>query len=214
MTTEARQWPQILLTNSIDFGEGRRANGASAFLLLHDNDTTMCTARHLLSPDMGIVPEVPEDSVDLLLEEWLLYPRHNKLKIDTIHVRSLKVYGRGEKDIVVFNLESGSAGIQVLKPRVKKVSFLETLFLIGCPYTEPGCRQNVYKIAPLMYHEGDLLAECAEPNDISGFSGAPVIDENGYVVGVLTGMAETDTERFLVIEPISSAIDAPAFVAE
>jgi len=60
--------------------------------------------------------------------------------------------------------------------------------IIGCPYSEKRCQQNIYKAIYLGNTESGFLV-CTTENDIdlSGFSGAPVINSKGSVVGVIYG---------------------------
>jgi hypothetical protein len=58
--------------------------------------------------------------------------------------------------------------------------------MAGCPYREQDCKQNVYtgEVTERAYR--DLFRYSLLPAvDIRGFSGAPILDEKGYVVGVM-----------------------------
>src|SRR5207302_11065135 len=61
---------------------------------------------------------------------------------------------------------------------------LAPLFLMGCPYDELGCRQNVYT-GKVTARSGDRFRFDIEPPvDLRGFSGAPILDRYGRVVGI------------------------------
>ena len=60
------------------------------------------------------------------------------------------------------------------------------VYLIGCPYVEATCKQNVYVGKVTMRAQDRFRYDIDPPVDLRGFSGAPVIDRNGHVVGVTT----------------------------
>jgi len=63
----------------------------------------------------------------------------------------------------------------------------DTVYLLGCPYSHDDCRQNVYpgRVRGTYYQE--ISFTLSAMIDLSGFSGAPVVDNNGHLVGILTG---------------------------
>lgn len=97
----------------------------------------------------------------------------------------------------------GSAGqlpVHPLRLRKEPVRVGEPVFLIGCPYIELNCRQNVYTGVVTERAFGDRFRyDLDPPVDLRGFSGAPVIDIKGYVVGVMTVWFDPKTsgEKYL-----------------
>ena len=70
---------------------------------------------------------------------------------------------------------------------------------MGCPYDELGCRQNVYT-GKVTARSGDRFRFDIEPPvDLRGFSGAPILDRYGRVVGIMTVWFEPKKqgEKFL-----------------
>ena len=67
------------------------------------------------------------------------------------------------------------------------------MFIIGCQYSDEECRQDIY---PCTYSSFDaeskvLIFELNKKIELPGFSGAPIIDKDGFVVAVLiTGWEE------------------------
>ncbi|XXT22384.1 hypothetical protein WME94_12570 [Sorangium sp. So ce429] len=60
-----REWPQLALTNSVEFHVRTALQGASAFLIkAQDGRTLAATAKHLLGPNGGVEPEVSVASFD------------------------------------------------------------------------------------------------------------------------------------------------------
>ncbi|QDU58492.1 hypothetical protein Pan181_47290 [Aeoliella mucimassa] len=117
-----------------------------------------------------------------------MFPR--TMPDDYIEVHSLGVRGLDDEilDWLVLSIENADPlpGYP-LKLRKEPVRIGETVYLIGCPYIEQDCKQNVYTGTITERAFGDRFRYDIEPPvDIRGFSGAPIIDEKGYVVGVMT----------------------------
>ena len=204
MKTDFSLWPQILLTNSYEFKHRTIGLGASSFLLRSEKDTFMCTAKHLLGSGMGVEPEVPADSVNVLLENWLIYPRSNEISSDTLKVVKLVSLTKSEKDIMLFEIEKEHHDIQPLKPNFKKLRLGELVQIIGCEYATEHCRQDMFKASIYSYEEGKILLQAIDNFVVAGFSGAPAVDKNGHVIGVLSGGGEYEGVMILVLEPIGS----------
>jgi S1-C subfamily serine protease len=76
---------------------------------------------------------------------------------------------------------------QPLHVRPDPVAIGERLYLIGCPYIERDCKQNVYRGKVTARGFSDHFRyDLDPPVELPGFSGAPIVDEKGYLVGVMT----------------------------
>jgi hypothetical protein len=76
---------------------------------------------------------------------------------------------------------------QPLHIRSEPVRVGEKVYLIGVPYTEPNRKQNVYIGTVTARLAGDRFRYDLDPPVVlPGFSGAPIIDEKGYLVGVMS----------------------------
>lgn len=202
MDHKPENWPQILLMNEFQFGDENFGIGASAFLVVGANDTFACTAHHMLGPEMGISPQIPLSKANDMLDFWWLYPRAETLSSDLLKVDKIVTTEDSPKDIMLMSLKDTAHSIQPLVPRFGRVGFSEKLFLVGCEYEDEGCHQNVFLMKMYSYEEGMLFAEVLEDFDLTGFSGAPVLDKNGSVVGCLVSGGEVDGQYYAGIEPI------------
>jgi S1-C subfamily serine protease len=140
---------------------------------------------------MGINPEIKPHKLDKKLVKWLLYPRNPiQAATDTIEVDAKNInYAQLEEDILLLNVVKNSSNVLPLLPATKPLAKGEKAYLIGCPYFQEDCKQNVYELTYKGYQRRgmwlnfDLSQELA----ISGFSGAPIVNGQGKVVGVLSG---------------------------
>jgi hypothetical protein len=194
---------QILLTNKYLLKESF-GYGASSFLIKAKEDTLLCTAKHLLGDAMGIRPEIKTDSFNMNFKYWKAYPRQNNLSNDTIKGTRLINETVNDIDIIIQDCILGANNnIVVLNPRFTKAKFGEKFEIIGCEYSDFDCYQRQFN-ATMNYYEGGQIVMKSENNfDAVGFSGAPVIDSNGRVIGVLSGGGEFEGDLYLSIEPLS-----------
>jgi len=183
------QWPQIVLTNEASFRERTPLRGASAFLVEEDGQIFGATAQHLLGENGGVKPEAPARELDSLLVSWILHPR-------TMQDRSVKVAGLGAKprsdrnyDWLLLRLAPANGALPAtpLHLRASPVAVGESVHLIGVSYAEPNVAQKVYSGNVTERRYGDRFRYSISPHvDIRGFSGAPIVDDAGLLVGVMT----------------------------
>lgn len=183
---------QILLTNQYSFRDLEK-DGASSFLIASTEDTFLCTAKHLLGDAMGFIPEIPTIQFDTALDYWKAFPRTNKLSSDTVAIQSIINSRHSPKDVILLTCSIPSnSNLQVLQPRLSRIEVGETLYLIGCEYSDSECHQRLYETKLDAYYEGMLSFAIDSTVQLSGFSGAPILDEKGYVVGVLSAGYDDD----------------------
>lgn len=186
---------QVLLTNNAKFKSGGVLKGASAFLMDLDGKTVAVTVKHLLGEDGGVTPSIVPSKLDKDLISWELYSRYESK--DTLHFeKNLSKNDDPKIDIIAFTIKESVTDYLKLKPRYTIPMSNEKFYLIGCPYSEKNCKQNKYELPFNFYNKADGYSPVPilglsmwdyEKVDFSGFSGAPVVDKNGDVIGVLTG---------------------------
>lgn len=181
---------QILLTNHATFTNERELVGASAFLIEYMDKVYAVTAKHLIGEAGGVEPEVNQTHLDEELKKWQMFPRVTVIsKTDTITANAQGLnFNDNTSDALLLNTVGFKSGIQPLKPDFTEVKEGDSLFIIGCPYSEPNCRQNIYKTIFVGRTEsGFLVSTTDEEVELRGFSGAPVVNSSGYVVGIIYG---------------------------
>jgi S1-C subfamily serine protease len=188
-TLPPREWPTLVLTHQAHFQNRSSLEGASAFLMeLRNGSIVAVTANHLLGSAGGVEPRLPVTEVDRSLIEWKLFPRAHPN--DSIIVKG--VYGPAEAysgdslllRVVTNNIASVA---KPLKLRLSPVTEGEAIFIAGVRYADPAQRQEVYKGTVSSADDELITVDLKAPVDMSGFSGAPLLDSAGHVIGVVTG---------------------------
>ena len=190
MSSDTNEWPQIVLTNKADFNGHSSLNGASGFLAQNSRgEIFYATAAHLLGVNGGVQPELTESKLDSVLVSWVAYPRTRNESTLLITGVAGTPSNDPDNDWALLKVEQSNTDLPAkpLRLRRKQVRIGETVHLIGVPYSEPNETQNVYSGVVTARGYGDRFRFNIDPPvDIRGFSGAPIVDESGLVVGVMT----------------------------
>lgn len=185
------QAPQIALTNEAYMKGKRPMIGASSFLVEYNEKVYGVTAKHLIQENGGgYKPPIKASELNTVCASWMMYPRtvtENFIKMDKL----LNTADYMKEDVLIFSI-NGTVPATVKPLKVRKSSSLpREVWLIGCPYSETDCKQNLYHASVITMEQGYIIAQNLQPQvNIQGFSGAPVVDENGEVVGSASFSAE------------------------
>lgn len=190
------KWPTIALTNHFRFHNGSSyidpsfSYAATGFLIDTGKDTLAATAKHVLwigKVKTGNRVTVPQ------LQQWVVKPKNNVtdsaimgnlLNEDTTEILEGKQSTILERDWLLFSVSASSPALYPLKPRYTPVQAGEKVFVLS----------NAYNDSISTIHEGvvvarqglDILIKRDMATHQGGCSGSPVIDSNGYLVGVIS----------------------------
>lgn len=189
-------WPDFALTNEISFTDTTYCDLANAFLVNTGFDTIGVSCKHLF---MVFEHHQGLKNIDLghELSYWKMYPKNHKEKTVTVkrllnknpneqigEFNTLKV-----RDWIIFELENQNDQLYPLKIRYTPVQTNEIVYAVGWGMKQKDngkpaliklqCIKNLgnyFYIKPLQTN--------TQPQ---GRSGSPVIDKNGYLVGIVSG---------------------------
>src|SRR5205823_1806569 len=116
--------------------------GASAFLVRDQGGRIFAaTAKHLLGSAGGVRPEVKVEKFDSVLLGWKLHPRTRK--DETVSIDRAEFAGG---DVLVLSVKPQKEPLPAipLPLRDEPARVGEQIYVLGCPYSEGGCQQNVY----------------------------------------------------------------------
>ena len=181
------QWPQLVLTNDASFVGHSPLHGASAFLMKMPNgEVVVATAKHLIGKAGGVDPPLTLPTLDESLAYWKVFPRTHDS--EGVEAKGLAERSSGEKfhDWLLLHLAGSSAKLPAtpLIPRTDPIQIGEKVFLIGVSYADQDSAQNVYEGVITSRPKSNYFTyEFHPPVHINGFSGAPIVDRNGLLVG-------------------------------
>jgi hypothetical protein len=193
---------QVLLTNNASFKKHKdEMSGASGFLINYQGQVYAVTAKHVLGEAMGIEPEIKLSEFNNYLISWKMFPRIPiNIKTDTVVIGKLKRnYDALDKDILLLEVENSNYNVLPLTPSFNLPKKGEKLYIIGCPYSQEKCKQNLYEITYDSYDtETSMLNFLIKSKvELSGFSGAPIVDSSGNVVSILTSGWDEGKNKFI-----------------
>ncbi|MCD0489534.1 trypsin-like serine protease [Pedobacter sp. MC2016-14] len=197
-------FPAIALSNKIDFVDPKfdQPRFSCGFLLKYKADTFAVTAKHLLK-------HVKNEEMKTLtfannIKNWSLFPLDQKQELVVTDkllnenkaalLEDASVY---DEDWLLFSIKSNSTHVKPLSARTTPLIPGEKLFVLGWTRKMETGSQRVYEFE---YYKtiGNriLLKDVVVPEKFGGLSGGPVIDQQGLVVGLVSGATtDPDTDK-------------------
>lgn len=185
----------ITLVNKIDFFDSKldQSKFSCGFLLQYNNETYAVTAKHLLKI---IKPESMKTlTFENNIKSWSLYPLENKSEIVTCDKllnenksENLEAKSTYDNDWLVFSIKENGSKVKPLQARTSPLIAGEKLYVVGWTRKMETGKQRVYEFE---YYKtiGNriLLKDVIVPEQFGGLSGGPVVDEQGLLVGIVSG---------------------------
>ncbi|MCX8532143.1 trypsin-like serine protease [Chryseobacterium luquanense] len=202
--TSAKTFEEIALVNKIDFNDKEldQPRFSCGFLLQYKNETYAITAKHLLQI---IKPkEMKTLSFKDHIKSWSFYVLDKKNELvttenllNTNQSENLEDKSSYTNDWLVFSIENNDTKVKVLNIRKTPLTAGEKLYVIGWTRTMESGPQRVYEFEYYKTIKNRiLLKDIAVPDKFGGLSGAPVVDENGELVGIVSnGTEDPDTKK-------------------
>lgn len=194
----------ITLVNKIDFFDSKlnQSKFGCGFLLKYNNETFAVTAKHLLK---FIKPESMKTlTFENNIKSWSLYPLENKSEIVTCgkllnenKSEDLDAKATYDNDWLVFLIKENLSKVKPIEIRTTPLIVGEKLYVVGWTRKMESGKQRVYEFE---YYKtignSILLKEIIVPEKFGGLSGAPLIDEKGFLVGIVSGGTnDPDTDK-------------------
>lgn len=191
-----QQWPDFALTNEVVFADTTFKDLANAFLLNTGSDTIAASCKHIFMVFDGLHGIHSIDPGDRF-KYWRLYPKNKpnqsiKLK-RLINRNSDEPIGRfntlKNRDWIIFDVDGGVNGLYPLKIRYSPIKRGEVVYAVGWGTLQKNNAHPARAKYQCFQHRGNYyyakcLTKTIKPN---GRSGSPVIDKNGYLVGITSG---------------------------
>ncbi|MCB2409442.1 trypsin-like serine protease [Hymenobacter lucidus] len=199
-----KTFPAIALTNRIDFTDPQfnQPRFSCGFLLRHNGDTVAVTAKHLLK--VIRTKEMQTVSLGSSIKAWSLFSLDRKSSsvvtealLNENKAELLEDKATYDEDWLVFSLRSNNSDVKPLVARTTPLIPGEKLYVVGWTRHMEAGPQRVYEFK--YYKTIDhrlLLKDVLVPEQFGGLSGAPLVDEQGLVVGLVSnGTVDPATKK-------------------
>lgn len=194
ISVSPKQFPPTSLINHYEYFEGEHKFNqlGTAFLLKFKNDTFAITAKHILAV---LKPDSSKNlTLDNFIKSWTMSPLNKENEIVIVDKllnedknESLKSKTLHEKDWLVFSIKENKANVIPLEFREKPLVKGEKLYAIGWTRLMKEGNQRVYEFEYSKTRGTHyLMKKLIIPEKMGGLSGAPVVDENGKLVGIVS----------------------------
>jgi len=181
------------MINRIEYVDKSFPIAARSFLLDAGGDIYAVTAKHVLtyfkSDAMASV------SFKNTLKSWVMFPKNNPA--DTVVIDALLNEDSAEPinrdipsdvDWLLFSIKSKSDHIQPLRFREAPLRPGEKVTIIGWRYSDKDCPQVVYEGNYIESIAGSVIisTKVLSDNRMPGLSGSPVVDSEGFLIGIMS----------------------------
>jgi len=208
-TLPMAEWPEITLKNHVTFTDTSFNNLGNAFLIDTGMDTLGITCKHLF-----IVFEWYAGAENISLSpgfvSWDMYSKNEPTK--KINIKGLINENKQEaigqfntlkvRDWLILDVEENISDIYPLKLRFSPVAPNEIVYEIGWSKDQQTESPSLIKHQCFKnFGSYYFMKTLSEETQFMGRSGSPVIDKNGYLVGISSGqegnMAVIGSVRYL-----------------
>lgn len=187
------QWKNVVLSNDAEFQSGKM-NWGSGFLIKYKNDTIACTARDFTGTTYTRGKMLSIKDFGKEMKYWKMYVSDNPTQ--EVVLDSLFMKDKIEKKYSVFlysayfltfSIKQNNKSIIPLEPDIGKIPNKDTLYIVG--YDKDHNIRIVRGIVETPLNEKYSEPEIRIKTDVflyySSFVGAPIVDKNGKVVGLV-----------------------------
>jgi hypothetical protein len=187
-------WPDFALTNEISFSDTTYYDIANSFLVNTGFDTIGVSCKHffiVFQNQLGL------NSIDLgnKFNYWNMYPKNHKEKtvsvkrlINTNSNEQIGQYNKiKDRDWIIFELEEKNTQLYPLKIRYTPVKSNEIVYAVGWGVNQKDNSKPALIKIQCYKNLGNYFYIKPSKNQPHGMSGSPVIDKNGFLVGIVSG---------------------------
>lgn len=187
------------------------SNASNGFLVAHNGNTYAVTAKHVLM----IAKTDAMKFVDFEggLKQWKMHPKNDSTKyiiadklLNTNKKDSLTwsyMYTNWDtyEDWLVFSVKENRTNHTPLFFRKKPLKKGELLYAVGWTYKDTVGSQRAYEYK-FDATEGNFhnLIQISGPKSLGGLSGAPVVDNQGKIVGLVSSGGEDESTKEVLLQ--------------
>jgi hypothetical protein len=194
------QWPQIMLTNLADLHRRDPLEGASGVLVRGESGALYgVTVSHLLGALAPAGRDIAPASLKTYLKGWTFHRRDDEEAAITFRGVHDELFTRRFQslDLLVLTKPENADSTPATSLRVASASRRpgDAVFVVGVPYDSPTQKQQVYACTVDAMSKDGITVSTTDNFDPSGFSGAPIVDKSGHLIGLVRGGSKADGKQ-------------------
>ncbi|MDW8365340.1 MAG: DUF4190 domain-containing protein [Abditibacteriales bacterium] len=193
--------------------DGRRVEAGTAFGATMDGgEPVLLSALHLLGQAGGLDKQIPAEQVPDVVTAVTLFNMDRSQRVGVAGKGLLREgfpIGEGPTesdcrgDIVAFQLSKQSR-IGVAPLAKENPPFLSRVWVVGKEFSKAGAAADLLPGLVWMPTHKNIVVVMQTPFDLSGFSGAPAVNEKGAIVGmVVGGSSGRDGRPIVLLNPVA-----------
>ena len=207
----------IGLINNVSFKDSSfdNPNASNGFLVQHEKNTYAITAKHILMISKTDKMQFVDFEGDL--KQWKMHPKNdassyvlmdqllNTNRKDSLSWDYMFTNWETYDDWLVFSIKENKTKHRPLKFRTEPLAKGEPLYAVGWSYSDTTGTQRIYEYT-FDETEGNYhnLLQVKGPKKLGGLSGAPVVDEKGKLVGLVTSGGEDEKTKEVFLQVTST----------
>jgi hypothetical protein len=203
LSQESIKYKPISMINDVNFVDSAfdKLNIGNGFLVVYGRDTFAVTAKHILlfaeTDSMGII------HFENGLKQWTMYPKDkisqtvimdkllNEDRDDSLEWGYINRNWDLFNDWLIFKIKDNKAKVKPLEIRKSELTKGELLYVVGWTYNDSEGEQRIYEYE--YYNSNGThfnMRRIKTPENEGGLSGSPVVDSDGFLVGIISGIGE------------------------
>ncbi len=176
---------QIYMTNEVHFkNEDQLKYLGSGFLVKYQKEMYACTAKHIVTKTKRLTKRVKAKHLNEAMTSWTMFPRFKEQK--KVRLGQLINNYKMDSEWWLLEVEKATKFTKAMEIREAAVQVGEKVYFVGCPYAEQDCKQNIYVGEISSIKKNKIKINYDPKTNVAGFSGAPLMDKDGKLIGMLT----------------------------
>lgn len=193
-----KDWPQIALTNEVEFDTKLYTDFAAGFLVNTGQDTLAIASKQLFIAFVGVGIKTVDFQGKLKI--WAMYPRNNpkeRIILDQLINTNPSEFSAmpgstNNADWLIFSIKENHSKVKPLKIATKPLENGQVLYVIGWPDDDQRSKPEILAGAIIKLFDNQIFIEMQnELENPEGYMGSPVFNKSGEVVGIYSGQNGT-----------------------
>jgi len=210
-------WPSISMVNDVIFKDStyNHRNIGCGFLLSYNNETYAITAKHLLQ--VAHTDKMKTTHFENELKKWVMYPKDkkeqtvilgnllNEDRTDSLNWDNYNNNFYSYTDWLIFDIKANNSDIKPVELSKHAPVIGDTVYVVGWTYDDTVGNQRVYSYM-IKGREGQRLKMSLinAPESGAGLSGSPVLNSEGYLVGIISSGGYDPEFQQLISKPCTT----------